>query len=72
MAKEVKEIKSKRVQILTEAATQAGVPVGMAIKLGYALEQLNHQIVPTDETLEYYKLSKEDASSASGEFKPYR
>ena len=57
--------KSKRVEILEQAAKNAQVPTGVALKLAYALEQMNYQIVPTDETLEYYKLSKDEANELS-------
>lgn len=57
--------KSKRVEILEQAAKNAQIPTGMALKLAYALEQMNFQIVPTDETLEYHKLSKEEAHELS-------
>lgn len=57
--------KSKRVEILEQAAKNAQVPTGMALKLAYALEQMNFQVVPTDETLEYYGLSKEEAHELS-------
>jgi hypothetical protein len=61
---------SKRADIadkVVEATKGFPSPIekGKAIAVLYALEQLGYQVVPTDETIEYYGFSKGEAQELS-------
>jgi len=57
--------RSKRVKIAQKVSMTCGVAQGDVLKVLNALEAHDFSVVPTDETLEYYQISKKDADMFS-------